>query len=378
MVTPKRLVFFQANTQYENTGDVLINKSLLDHLKHYANIVVNDAGMPVWYVDELGVGQSERISNIGKSFKGYLISAALRGFFFRKTLKIYLIAGPPGHQSGNSKSKAVRNIISGFFFCFLQLLGVKIIKVGFSLGSIGNYIAFAEKFRSLFTNFYYIRDSISLKLAKDIGIKKAVFFPDLAWTYHPVMSAVNSTVTYPKNKILITFRDAVGKGDYNDTYLHKIDRILDATLNKYQHKYEFVVVYQVQMDYDFCKKLYDKLSERYPISFVEDQITLGSAQEFYSDVICMLTNRLHGALLAYKYGALPVILTDIDKHTKIKGIYEDAGLSDLMANTNDNSEKILAGLSDLLENKSMVYKKIQKVEKEYIELSNILVNKIFQ
>lgn len=372
----KKIVFFQARTQYENTGDVLINKSLLDHLKRYATLLVNDSDMPEWYVDELGVEETEKITETGGSFNRFMLKSAISRFFNRDKPRVYLIAGPPGHQFGNSLGKAARDTFSGIIFFGLQLLGVKIIKIGFSIGPIGKKVEFSEKFRSVFTNFYYVRDTLSLALVKSIGIKKAKLFPDLAWSYKSL--PINSSLSIvDKRKLLFTFRGNIVTGHEDSAYLKKLVDFVGAVLMKYHLQYECIICYQVEMDRDFCLKIYEELCTKYNVQFIDGQIKLDTAPNLYRDSVAILTNRLHGALLAYKYGALPIIVTDVEKHIKIKGIYEDAGIGGLMIDTEDRLSSMLGSLESAISNKSMLMESIKEAEERYISVSNRLISEIF-
>jgi len=364
----KNIIFFQGKTQYENTGDILINKSLIQLLRKKGEVIINDNGMPDWYVSSIVESKEECISSKDVGFNRLLIKSAL----FEKGTKVFLIAGPPGHLFGNSANKSFRNILTAGYFSLLNLFGVKIIKIGFSIGPVGKSLAVTERIRAIFTHYYLVRDSISLKLSKSIGIAKADFFPDLAWMYQ---LKIGSSIQ-PKRKIVISFRNSIFEGQSDDTYLIKLRESLFAMLRNIDQTYSFEVVYQVKRDYDFCKKLYDELKKEMNITFNETQITLDNAADAYAEAYCVITNRLHGALLGYKYGALPVILTDANDHLKIKGIYQDAGVTELLINIHDGINSNVSQFLSLLENSNAIIGKMNVKEQEYIALSDNILAKI--
>lgn len=59
----KNKIFFLPASQVDNTGDVLINKVLLDQLRKHGELIINDENKPDWFLDEIGVVKSERLSS---------------------------------------------------------------------------------------------------------------------------------------------------------------------------------------------------------------------------------------------------------------------------------------------------------------------------
>ncbi|QDH80803.1 polysaccharide pyruvyl transferase family protein [Echinicola soli] len=363
---PTVTTYFQGNTQFDNTGDVLINKSLIELFRNYGKIVLNDQKLPDFYKAALELKKEEASSNGKGSFYRQLFGKALSSMF-KKSQKVVMVAGPPGHIFGNSREKIKKNLEYSVFLIMLTLMGVRIVRMGFSMGPIGKQQAVSERVRAWFTHHYWVRDSISLSLAHSIGIPKARFFPDLAWTYHANgvdLSKAN------KDEIIFSFRDSIYKDDagqrYKDALIERLMYIIDHLKGQYRLK----ITYQVAGDYDFCKALYEILLEKgYDVSFMEEQITLETAGEAYQNGVAILTNRLHGALLAAKYDVLPLVLTDIDRHLKIKGIYEDAGLSDLLLEAGQSNDALLQKVNMLLHQREEIFRKLDDLEKRYEALT---------
>ncbi|MBX2921987.1 MAG: polysaccharide pyruvyl transferase family protein [Chitinophagaceae bacterium] len=369
----RKLVFFQGNTQYENTGDVLINKSFIVLIKKYAQLIINDKEMPDWYVASLGLTKEECISDRGSHFYLYLAGKALMSRLGVAKNTVYLIGGAPGHEFGSSVSKAVKNFIIAILYFILRVCGAQIFRLGFSIGPIGKAVGVSEKFRSVFMNQYFVRDSLSLSLCHQIGINKARFFPDLAWLYQP-----NRTTSFTKNKIVLSFRHSVLDESSDDQYLERLKANLFFMLQSVSEKYSIEVLYQVKRDLEFCGKLYDELKNVMPVTFRQEQVTLETAEAAYGGACCILTNRLHVALLGYKYGGLPLILTDSESHLKIKGIYTDAGMGYLLLDVNNGIEKNAHDFNGLLQNRDDIINKLNKKEGEYKQLAGTLLEEVFK
>ncbi|MBD8490895.1 polysaccharide pyruvyl transferase family protein [Echinicola sp. CAU 1574] len=372
-MTKKLTIYFQGNTQFENTGDVLINKSLLEIFRSYGNIVVNDQKLPDYYKAALKLKKEEFSTNGKGGFYQQLFGNAFNSIF-RKGHKVMMVAGPPGHIFGNSKKKIKKNLEYSVFLFLLKIMGVKIIRLGFSMGPVGQQQALSERIRSWFTDHYLVRDSISLQLAHRIGINKAQYFPDLAWMYSA--NGVDLSLAN-KNEIIFSFRDSIYKDDSGDTYQDKLINSLIYLMDHLKDRFRIKITYQVLQDYAFCKALFDNLSKRgYPVSFVEEQITLENAGEAYKDGVAIITNRLHGALLAAKYDVLPIVLTDVDKHLKIKGIYVDAGLEELLIDASLSNEALMEKINLLLLKRESIIKKLDDIEKQYHSYSTESLKKI--
>ncbi|AWW29058.1 hypothetical protein DN752_02290 [Echinicola strongylocentroti] len=369
----KVTTYFQGNTQFENTGDVLINKSLIEIFRKYGKVVINDQKLPEYYKVALELKTAEKSTFAKGSFYKQLFLKAWESMF-KKDQKVVMVAGPPGHIFGNSTKKILKNFEYTVFLILLTMLGVRIVRMGFSMGPIGKQQALSERIRAWFTHHYLVRDSISLDLAHSIGIPKAQFFPDLAWTYHA--NGVDLSKT-KKEEIIFSFRDGIYKDDDGNRYRDALMERLMFIIDRLKDQYRLKVTYQVLGDYTFCKELHGMLVEKgYKVEFDEEQITLKTAGKAYKNGVAIITNRLHGALLAAKYNVLPLVLTDIDKHLKIKGIYHDAGIDNLLLEASDSNETLLDKVVHLLEQREPILQQLASIEKRYHDLTMESMDKV--
>ncbi|MFD2598053.1 polysaccharide pyruvyl transferase family protein [Sphingobacterium corticis] len=374
-----RVLYYKGYTQYHNIGDQLINKSLLDHFRKHASIVVSDAKMPEFYLQNLEVTEAERVSKKGKGFHGALVADAFNACFDPQK-KVYFLASPPGHQFDNSFVTGCKYVLTGLFYLLLNILGVEIIKIGFSIGPLSSMGKIGERFRAWFVRNYYVRDSISLKYAKGIGVNHAKFFPDLCWSYQPnpeTRITVPTEVANALPKVVISFRSAVHGESAVDAYEQSLVQILEQISMNYQGQYQFEIAYQVASDKAFSEQLYEKFKSRFPITLRQAQIDLQGAG-YYSSADFVLTNRLHVALLAYKFTCLPIILTDIQQHAKINGIFSDAGLKELLVDTQEGTPTALTNVGLVFQNKTPLLAKLQSEESAYHELAINIMSDIFK
>lgn len=373
-----KIVYYKGYTQYHNIGDQLINISLLDHFRKHASVVISDDKMPDFYLHALDITDEERVSKTGKGFHQALVRDAL-GSCFNRNRKLYFLASPPGHQFENSFVTGCKYLLSGFFYLFLHILGVHIIKIGFSIGPLSKMGKIGERFRALFVKSYYVRDSISLDFVHQIGIAHGSMFPDLCWSYTPKSEeeiTAEPIIEGARTKIILSFRSAVHGETKSDAYTAPLLALLERLIAKYEKTYTFEIAYQVASDRAFSEQLYAHFKEKYPVLFKADQIDLKDAV-YYQSAGFVLTNRLHVALLAYKFDCIPAVVTDIKQHAKINGIFSDAAIAELLVDTEAPVEQSLLSLEVVLNEKEAFLEKFKQVEEFYRGSSDQVMKHIF-
>lgn len=370
------ILFYKGYTQYHNIGDQLINKSLLAFFRQFSRVVVSDKGMPDYYTEILALQETEKSSSQPLEFHLQLLKCAVKAIFSPQQ-QVYFLASPPGDQSTTSNVTGLKYILSGLFYLLLYLLGVRIIKIGFSLGPLSPLGNIGERFRALFVRYYYVRDSLSLQYAQRLGISQAKIFPDLCWTFQPQTAPLPAQATGldSRPKVLLSFRSAVHQ-DSADGYQQDLLQLIQALVRQNADQYQFEIVYQVASDAAFSQQLHAAIQTDASIHFHDQQLGLANAN-YYQSAAAVLTNRLHVALLAAKYGCLPIIVTDINKHVKIKGIFIDAGLQSLLLDTQQEAQDITSQLSDILVQRQAHFEQLERAEQHYNTLSNQTINDIF-
>lgn len=132
-------IYYQTKTLFSNTGDVLINRSLITTLRTYGIIRANCASnIPSSFIEALGVRKEEKIeANSEWAFLLHIFKTAVTGN------RVYIISGL-GHISGGGVKRIVRNIAACLVFMIYRLLRVNIVRIGFSIGNITKGLAFTE------------------------------------------------------------------------------------------------------------------------------------------------------------------------------------------------------------------------------------------
>ena len=333
----KNIIFFSAQTQYQNLGDLIISKILLDNLRTYGTMVIDDRGVPEWFSQELQIKNDERASKYNMKFKLLASVFALKALF-QPNNQIYYILNPghfysvPINKKDYIKS-LLKTITTVIFLAYFKIIGVRVCRFGASIGPFSKIGQIAEKLQAKFMYFYSVRDTKSKDYANKLGIDKVELFPDMAW----LMQAPSPSNTLVKSNdeneyVIFSFRESThaldDPGVYRESLLLVLDEIVKTMCVKNQKK--LLISYQVDFDYEFCRDISNRYKDEFDVTFIEKKIDIQSTYDLYSRAAMIFSNRLHVLMFAMVCGSTPVAVVDGLKHEKIIGIFSDAGLMRLV------------------------------------------------
>ncbi|MFQ4139767.1 polysaccharide pyruvyl transferase family protein [Nodosilinea sp. PGN35] len=326
-------ILYDARTQFENLGDLVINKILLDELRLYAKLVINIQGVPTWYQEALSVLPEERVDEKNIKFRHRVLLNGLRACFAGDK-NVFLVTNP-GHHYGSMKAVGGQPLKLLFYLILLRLSGIKVCRFGVSIGPFTGLRVLIEKVRSKFTYFDSVRDSLSINYAKSIGLKEPLFFPDLAWLIKTDFLD-NTIQEEDRDFVVFSFRDlsssAVKPLTSQTNLFDKLDIIAEFCVEKLSKK--ILITYQVEHDYEFSKEIFDRYSAKYgnvsKVEFIESRLDTVSMQMIYSQSYITFSNRLHVLMFSMAHGSLPIGIVDSNKNAKIVGIFLDSGMADLL------------------------------------------------
>lgn len=356
-------IFYQTKTKYNNTGDALINKALIEALRTYGQIYANYGDdIPKAFLGELGIRDEERVyckSEVAfiKSVLGCARKAKKCGD------KVFVFSGP-GDMYGGGLRLVVRNFASGLVFPVFRMFGVNIVRIGRSVGPISKAMAVSEWVRGLFLSHYYVRDSLSLKRCHDIGIKKTKLCPDMSWAFDSKhQRKVNQT-----NRVMVNLRNSIFD-DTDDTFIQatvqRCKDVLRVIQKETAGNMKVCVAYQISEDAEFSKQVAEILKNDFDVEYIDHQMRLEELAEHYGNVDCHISNRMHSLLAGYKYGSLPISLIDTKHHVKIAGTLQDCKLEDLMVDIYAPLDE--QALTELVKNRTAVMDRLWKCEQEKVE-----------
>jgi polysaccharide pyruvyl transferase WcaK-like protein len=371
----KNIIFYKTTADFDNTGEVLIYKSLLELLRSKGEVIINDnRQISPLFLERIGIQNQERLSNkTWLGFTYFLLLSAIKNFFTKNQL--YFVTGV-GEHFINGRKDIIKNHVATLLCFILRSLKVKLVRIGMSVKFGGKQEANSEKALSRFFNYYYVRDSLSLKFCWENGMKKVKLAPDLSWAYK-----VESNIQQGEKYFIFNFRSFCDSENNQESYVAKLEKAIFhiASFISSNHKeYKIRIVHQVDKDYEFIKSLYQKLrNQKFNVELIDQLITLENANMHYSNSSFVFSNRLHVLLLAYKFDALSIGVTDINKHVKITGIFNDAHLDNLLIDINQSQKEIETQLADIIGHEEDLRRKMKESERVYLNELQQINNTIF-
>lgn len=371
----KNLIYYKTTADFDNTGEVLIYKSLLQFLRRYGEVVVNDdSSIQPLFLQRIGVTDKERISRVSRlPFVVSMVVAGVKNLFSCKC--VYFVTGV-GEHSVKGKKGVVKNVVAFVFTSLLRLCGVRVIRIGMSIRFGGKLEQLSERLLSSAFNRYYVRDSISLAYCREAGIGKCRLAPDLSWGYKITPPNVKNCIKERK-ALVFSFRDFCESDMDNAAYKEELTARLMAIVPVLARKYHILFTYQCNEDFAYMKYLYGLLPVKDNITLVDELVTLDNGNDYYGRAAMTFSNRLHVMLLAYKFGSPTVCITDVKGHRKIVGIFKDNSLDNVLVDIHQPDGQMLAVIDSLLAEKELLESRICERERNnYKELSGIF-EKIF-
>lgn len=372
----KNLIFYKTTADFDNTGEVLIYKSLLQFLRLYGDVIINDGvSIQPLFLNRIGVADNERISRRTRiPFIIYILLSGIRNLFSNRS--VYFVTGVGEHALKGIKS-VIKNIVAFAFTTLLRLCGVKVVRIGMSMRFGGRLEQISEKILSFAFNYYYVRDSISFTYCHNAGIDKCQLAPDLSWGYK-IPTRLLKNEQDGNRTLVFSFRDFCESDMDNVAYKEKLTAKLTAIIPILAHKYKILFTHQCNEDFVYMKYLYERLSATDNVTIVDELITLDNGYEYYGQTVMTFSNRLHVMLLAYKFGSPTVCITDVKKHRKITGIFHDNSLDNVLVDINQSDNNILTAINNLLGERDLVESRIRECENSnYGKLSDIF-ERIFE
>ncbi|SFW65290.1 Polysaccharide pyruvyl transferase [Sinomicrobium oceani] len=315
----KRIAFIVA-TQYDNVGDLLINKCLIDELSNYADVYLDTKNVPDSFKEKLLFG-TQNVFELDEltpySFKG----VGVANLFFSRTGITHVFKSPGPFGSGGDTKKFLRNILIGLIFFAFRLKSTKSFLVGNDLLHKHKLDKIGARFFSTSTEKILCRSHNNIEELKSLGIKNVNYIPDMCFGLktEPIHNL-------EKKKIGISFRNL------KDEKLHEyIVTSINNLITYYKNSdVEIVFFHQVKSDFIYTKELYEIFQSNKNISF-EERCLEWEDLSFYNDFRLVLSNRLHVLLLGLVYEAIPIgVLNSDSKTMKIFNIFKGIGIDNLL------------------------------------------------
>lgn len=366
------IIFYKTTADFNNTGEVLIYKTLLENLRKYGNVIVDDSPhIQSLFLERIGITENEKLHRYTKlSFTSYILLVALKNVMTRNP--IYFVTGVGDHVV-NGGLGAIKNFVSFLFLLLIRIGGIQVLRIGMSIKFNGKLAEFSERMLSVVIPNYYVRDSLSLKncICAKINAKLA---PDLSWGYKISVDKANIN----GHVVIFSFRDYIRK-QQQEPYKSDLYNGIGKLIEYITQKYNVIIRLTYQCDYDRQVQLeiFERFKHLGNLEFVDELITLQNAKEYYGQARVIVTNRLHVLLLGYKYGALTVGYTDMKTHEKISGVFCDENLENHIIELYQSHKNALSEFDSLWRNTEQQWLKIHNVEENNYKKLNKIFERVF-
>ena len=295
-------------TQYENLGDLIINKMLVDELSRYGKVYLDTYRVPETFSTPLL--QNDNVidmSTLQLHYKGRRSLLPFLNFYIRH--KISVITECPGPMYPQKRRGCVR-ALTLLYDSLLKIFGIH----RYLIGNCCSHLRSTKtKYEGPNYDGYYMRSRQSANyLSKYVSSNKVQYIPDLCYLlkYQATQSK--------KNKIAIFDIRAIDKSD------KKLFTWCKEIANEFLLQgYEVVLYYQVEKDYDDMMNLYKYIG--HSEIKVRSNLLWYDDLEFYSDKMFVVSNRLHSLLIGAAYSVFPICLyEDRELTAKLKDVFHSS------------------------------------------------------
>lgn len=345
-------------SQYDNLGDLIINKCLAEEVAKYDEVYLELKNVPQYFKEQLQI--NERINDLS-TLSGYSLKGpSLFLFMLKNTIKFNFLFKSPGPFGNISNFKNLANSI-GILAIYNYFKNRKS-----RPQIIGNDLIISSKIDKLIFKLFSktvdevrVRSLHNIELLANNGITNVKYLPDLCFLIH------DKIILNPqdqRNKVGISFREIKDKFNLEAT-LNSIEIYINLFISK---GYIIEFFYQVKRDKIFNKYIFERFNKYREVTFNNTILTIEKITN-YQRYFSVLSNRLHVLLMAQLHGSIPIaVINDNVKTNKIKRVFESIGLPELVFPFLEEQS-----IEYIYKNSRQYLKKIAKVNKqEYNQLSS--------
>ena len=308
--------YFSISTQFDNVGDALINRELINLASLNSKVVLDLSRCDTAFSLQLlnGIQGQFEISRFG-SLGLFLSLIASRA----KGVDCFYYISPGGYFGELSHRDYLLKSLRYLFLLLLSVIGVKVCHVGVSYERLGPRFLKLIKFRNRFLYSHLVRDKRSLEYISKNGVSVTGTIPDLAFG---IFNRVERNVE--GNGIVISLR-----GDQAPDQVEKAKGFLIALDKISPDDLSFNFYTQVERDYfvnkllcDFCLENLGRKAICYPVqNDIEEALRLLATNKF------AISNRLHVVLMASSVGVSVNGVYYENYNQKLQGLLAEFGIA---------------------------------------------------
>jgi polysaccharide pyruvyl transferase WcaK-like protein len=308
--------FFSPKTQFENVGDTLINRELIDLISKHSKLRLDSSRSPSRFVDDVVQGNS----SIGVTSSGYF-RYLLSGCYKKITSKndVYFFLSPGGYFGELNFKEFAKQTLNNLVLFIMKILGVKIVLVGVSYERMGGRHLKIMRNRATFLHRHFPRDKKSNEYIRGLGVKTDGSMPDLAFNLPFLKNKESNKI----KSIVFSFRaDQFPK---QEEAAREIVRLFNQLVPS---DISFKFYWQVERDELVMKSLYYYCLSDFPMrnpKLLSGSQTVEQSREILINHGWVVSNRLHVLLIASSVGAVVTPCISKEFNNKVEGLFSDLG-----------------------------------------------------
>ena len=349
-------------TQYDNTGDLLINKALVALLRKHGQVIIDDNDKPESFLSQLLTEDDQRLSAITDKRLFNFIEHRLNESAPSSSDTYYLVF-VPGDLSVSGFKSALSRL--RFFYRRLRKLnqmGCRILRLGISLNTFDLSNMLVESLYSRAYEVYGIRDQRSMAKASRFRFSHVHYFPDLAWAFDA--ASIQKTNPLPVDLgdyIVLSFRTNKHGIVHDHIYLKRIADKLRVILSEMKPQPKLVFSYQVKHDEQATQELAGLFAADFKVCLCNQTLDLSGALGLYTGARFILSNRLHVLLLGVLADTLSIPFVNGADNKKITAIFEDNNLGDLILDYGEKAQQLTAKFHHIVERSPAIVGEMRRI-----------------
>lgn len=317
------VAFMSVKTQFDNLGDVLINRELALALSRRGRTLVDFSRCPPAFRQAMAVDGLPNVEGLDRFGSIRLFLALLRARIEGRECFYFLNPGGLGGREFSPRqtvSASIYNLLLAVF----GLIGVKVCLVGASFDPLKPRARAVMKTRLRNLFLIAVRDRLSIAHLEADGLRVDGLVPDLSFLAY-------AGPRDPEGRPAVAFSFRFDKGDET-----AFDAFVLAVAAGQGAGTPLKFVAQVARDAEPMRRLAERIAAAgHAARYLGCWTDLPTVDGYYADCRVIYSNRLHALLMATYFGVTPVAVVSGSANRKIEGIFADLGVERLVHRLGD-------------------------------------------
>jgi polysaccharide pyruvyl transferase WcaK-like protein len=311
------VAFMSVKTQFDNLGDVLINRELALALANRAETYIDFSRCPSSFRAAMNVEAHPNIRSLVRLGSVRLLYTVISKRLSGRPCFYFLNPGGLGGKELTAKQSLTASAYN-IVLLALKRIGVKNCIVGVSYDRLMKRNRWVTAVRHAAMHVVAVRDNLSVANLKRDGVRVDQVVPDLSF-----LSFSGKHIAPNRSAIAFSFR-------FDKSDADAIESFVLQTAEKHQaRRLKFVA--QVARDAKPMHAIAERVAATgLVVESVDGWASFDITNDAYHDTAVVYSNRLHALLMAAYVGATPIAVVAPHANEKIVGLFSDLGLSRLI------------------------------------------------